>query len=135
MDIEDKRDLQREHRNLANMVEAKKVSIQGRNMLLEAKKSGVIAPLMTEIAKKRRELSDLYDEVEHTDSHLIHSIQDQRTLLGGLIDWVNGNNIEELNKEIAELEADMIAIDAQIKAVDVEEDGLIPKDYIDQMEK
>ena len=135
MDTEDKKDLQQEHRHLSEAVEAKKLSIQGRNMLLEARKSGVIAPLMTEIAKKRRELSDLYDEIDPSDSHSIRAIQDQRELLSGLIDWVNGDNIEELNREIAEIEADMVLIDARIKEVDVEEDGLVPAEYIDQMEK
>ena len=136
MDNEDKKALHEDHRRLAELVEDKKRSIQGRNMLLEARKSGVIAPLMTEIARKKRELGNLYDEVKYDDSHEIYSIQDQRKLLTGLVEWVNGNDIEQLNKEIADIEADMVLIDAQLKVVDdKEEDGLIPTVYKDELEK
>lgn len=128
----DVKELDEQVRIASERIEVLKREIGDINMIAAA---GVTPILSARIAVKRKALVDLLDTVDPNDAQAIRSFQDQRELLADFRNWLCGDDIEEKNREIAELNDVIDAAKAQINLTYVEEDGLLPESEMERLDK
>lgn len=126
--------LEATHKRVSAKISKAKLSITHRNQLAVADSNGQLSGLYAYITEQKQDIVALYDTVDPEDYIAIAKLQAGRDQLQALREWLDGDDVESLNRFIADQQVALSDLKKEMERVEVKQENLLPVHVEEKME-